>query len=163
MTGSNNNSDIDNSTSSSSSMTNDVPNANGGMSLPHYLVTISHNNNPLSQPDIVEEQNEEGDGGDSDDDGEAALELVNAHLEVQRERSGHESFASNDDDVGQVADDTEDNAVLLSSENDGEEIAIEELNFPKPPEDWVDPEPNRDRDEPLFSSIDNPGKWSSYA
>ena len=37
------------------------------------------------------------------------------------------------------------------------------MNFPKPPSDWVDPELNSNKDEPIFRSVDNPGKWSSFS
>ena len=39
----------------------------------------------------------------------------------------------------------------------------ESLQIHNVPDDWKDPPPAIDKDEPPFESIDNPGEWSSFA
>jgi hypothetical protein len=51
--------------------------------------------------------------------------------------------------------------------NDGWGLVDTDLNMshvkvPKVPEDYVEPEVNHDRNEPLFEDVDNPGEWPRY-
>ena len=38
-----------------------------------------------------------------------------------------------------------------------------EVKVPKPPDDWVDPDPNTEKGGPNFDKVDNPGVWSSLS
>ena len=64
--------------------------------------------------------------------------------------------------------------VLVKEEDDGEEAVsgcehnwimkkgINDVSIPLPPDDWVTPEPKKDKGEPIFSEVDNPGDWPSF-
>ena len=39
----------------------------------------------------------------------------------------------------------------------------DEVKFPKPPYDWVDPVPNTANEESNFNKVDNLGGWSSFS
>ena len=157
--------EIENSDDSATSVVEAVVNPDdnedpsGQVSLPNYIVNEARNSCRISQSDVLEELNEVGCGSDSDDDGDAAEALNDAFLEAERARTGIESYTNSNEDIEVVSGDSVSNSVLLGGNNDEEE----ELNFPKPPSDWVDPEPNTNKDEPIFRSVDNPGKWSSFS
>ena len=136
----------------------DNANPSGQISLPNYIVNESRNNCRILQSDVLEELNEVGYGSDSDDDGDAAEALNEAFAEAESDRSGIKSYTNGNEDIEAVSGDSVSNSVLLGGNNDEEE----ELNFPKPPSNWVDPEPNTNKNEPIFRSVDNPGKWSSF-
>ena len=124
--------------------------ANGGNSLPTYLTTISHSNEPVIISDIVEDENEEGDGDESDDDGDHRNAFLEALDDVMSERYGLHSFHNDNDDIEDVAGDSEANGMISEPINLTRRAVTEVINWPKPPDDWVDPEPNKDKDEPIF-------------
>ena len=137
--------------------------ANGGNSLPTYLTTISHHNEPVIVSDIVEDENEEGDGDESDDDGDHRRDFLDALDDVMSERYGHHSFHNDNDDIEDVAGDSEANGIVSEPIELTRRAENIETKWPKPPENWVDPEPNSKKGEVEFRTVDNPGKWSSYA
>ena len=124
--------------------------ANGGNALPTYLTTISHSNEPIIVSDIQEDENEVGDGDKSDDDGDHQNDFVEALNEVQSERYGYHSFHNENDDIEDVAGDSEANGVVCKPIDLLQRGANKDVNWPKPPDDWVNPEPNKERDEPIF-------------
>ena len=86
----------DDSNSSEHTVTNpDTPvrtrnrDANGGNSLPTYLTTISHSNEPVIVSDIVEDESEEGDGDESDNNGYHQSDFLDAVDDVMSERYGY--------------------------------------------------------------------------
>ena len=86
--------------------------ANGGISLPTYLTTISHSNEPVIVSDIVEDENEEGDGDESDDDGDHRNAFLEALDDVMSERYGLHSFHNDNDDIEDVAGNSEANGMV---------------------------------------------------
>ena len=91
--------------------------ANRGNPLPTYLTTISHSNEPVIVSDIQEDENEVGDGDESDDDGDHQNDFVEALNEVQSERYGYHSFHNENDDIEDVAGDSEANGVVCKPIN----------------------------------------------
>ena len=126
-----------------------------GSEIPRYLVKPS----PLDQftvdfRNILADIEENGDGGDSDVDGDVAGDL---DMEVKE--------ANNQ--IVQFQDD--ENAVLLLDDNITVfDESVEKKNYsidlssyiPDVPSDWIAPEAKVHLSEPSdFTSIDNPGNW----
>ena len=133
--------------------------------LPSYLTQPSQANVGVVASVILEEAQETGDGGDSDNEGDDMEELHEAFNPAMNVRSGVLSFATQNNDIEEVAGDSDENSILLHRNNGSESNTHFNMNlqYPKEPDDWVDPEPKRDKEEPLFSTVDNPGGWSSYS
>jgi hypothetical protein len=119
-----------------------------------YLQRLLNREENLNMADVVEEENETGDG-DSTGSADDVNPIDDAMSEAQADRL----------------------QVLIKLEDDGEESAImdaeskclfvltglePEIAVPKPPDDWVPDVPKTDRNEPLFAAVDNPGFWSQF-
>jgi hypothetical protein len=98
--------------------------------------------------DVEEDEKEEGDGGDSDIEGEDGKEFEEAAVEAMEEK-----MQAATDDSNAVAHTEKKHEVLLSGNR---------LRLPSPPEAWVPPEPKTVKGEPAFAEVDNPGSWSQY-
>ena len=66
------------------------------------------------------------------------------------ERYGHHSFHNDNDDIEDVAGDSEANGMVSEPLELTRRAVTEEIKWPKPPDDWVDPEPNREKGEVIF-------------
>jgi len=88
-----------------------------------------------------------GDGGDSDEEGDE----VGDHTAAAFDRAAEL-------------------AQTVVDQDDVEEAGVEgvpadpneNLKIPQPPADWKPPDRREDRNEPEFSSVDNPGGWPEY-
>jgi hypothetical protein len=108
--------------------------------------------NGLVLADVEADENEEGDGGDSDIEGEDGKEFEQAAVEAMEEK-----LQANADDSNAVAHTEKQYKVLLSRMTSGNLIRL-----PSPPEDWVAPAPKGHKGEPEFTAVDNPGDWSQF-
>ena len=105
----------------------------------------------ICQQDIDVEDNEFGDGGDSDIDGDNENEL---HGAFQKAMASRLISDTNEETVDLMR-----NMILFGSDKGMDErMALSQV-----PDDWVDPEPKTDQEEPIFKDVDNPGKWSSFS
>ena len=104
--------------------------------LPNYLVQVSRRHDQVHAADIIEEENEIGDGGDSDDDGDPAIKLFEAYDEAREQRSGRASFLTENDDVEDVARADESNSILFGrNKTNNNNWNFGKLKHPKPPVD----------------------------
>lgn len=118
------------------------------LSLPHYLLTTSKKTDAISPQDVEEEENEVGDGGDSDIDANDGNEFDEAYHEVLRsEHDADNHLVPGDRDL-----------ILFGS---GESLEPS-MRLPRVPDDWVEPPVKGDNGEPLFQFVDNPGRWKSF-
>ena len=102
--------------------------------------------------DVLEDVNEEGPGGDSDNEADDMLEHDSAMVEAMEERRQLE--AVEEDETVEFNDR---NAILLKK--GGTEPV---LKLPGPPPDWSAPARKEAKGEPLFSDVDNPGGWDEF-
>jgi len=126
-----------------------------GSALPLYL-TVAIMTSPDIIADSCEDNEEVGDGGDSDEEAEIADDHQEALLEVQRERAL--LVGDYDDDAAVVAD-NDATAVLLH--RGSRHVTLPEIQLPGTPPDWTPPA--RKEGEPEFEFIDNPNKWCQFA
>ena len=147
----------DDSNSSEHTVTNpDTPvrtqnqDANGGNLLPTYLTIILHRNEPIIISDIVEDENEEGDGDESDNDGDHQQDFLDALKNVMSERYGHHLFHNDNDDIEDMAGDSEANGIVSEPIELTRRSDNLETKWPKAPENWVNPEPNTKKGEIIF-------------
>ena len=124
-----------------------VPEAN---TLPNYLLRRDHSKNPIRLEDVVEENKELGTGGDSDDECIDAIDFGDIFAEVESSR------------IRTAIDDNTEINACDSIQNCVDLIDDEILKYHVPPDDWVHPEPNLEKEEPFFNNVDNPGHWSSF-
>jgi hypothetical protein len=108
--------------------------------------------NGLVLADVEEDDDEEGDGGDSDVEGDDGREFEEAAVQAMEEK-----YQANADDSNNVLHTAKQYEVLLSQMTSGERIRL-----PSPPKDWVAPAPKTIKGEPNFATVDNPGDWSQY-
>ena len=104
--------------------------------------------------DLEEELNKRVNYGDLDDDGDNARYLYNTMMEVELERS---NFLLGDDGIEQ-ADEGGINSVFLHF---GETMDPDAVKVPKPPDDWVDPAPNKARGGGYLRQSGQPS-WMDY-
>ncbi len=107
--------------------------------------------------------NKQGDGGTSDAEGEGyecVISFKDGMKEVELERFFCDA---NEIESGIEVDDND--AILCEMKND---ISHSRLygappgwSAPSAPDDW-NPTTNRNKGEPLFEDVDNPGGWSNY-
>ena len=100
---------------------------------------------------IEAEKNEEGDGGESDEDGEDSNILNDAACEALLEGG------SPDDESTAVLDTPKKNEVIMLK--DGTRST---LKVPGMPPNWKPKACASEKGEPEFEDIDNPGNWSKY-
>ena len=125
---------------------------------PSYLINNTESNDETIHRFVDEEAKEEGDGGDSDEEGEDA-EVHDAALEEVLLQRTAEVVAGEDDD--QLVDDNDKTAVMLHR---GAITSVEArcLELPGPPKDWVPPPTKIAFGKPGFEYVDNPGEWSEF-
>jgi hypothetical protein len=108
---------------------------------PRYILVVA---------DVKEDEKEEGDGGDSDIEGEDGKEFEEAAVEAMEEK-----IQAAADDSNAVVHTEKKYEVLLSGNNN-------RIRLPSPPEAWVAPAPKSLKGEPAFAEVDNPGSWCQY-
>ena len=123
---------------------------------PNYLVHLLRQNDVIMDIDVEEELNERGNSGDSDDDGDDARDFDGTMREVELERSRVLLGGDGIDQAGEG----EMNSVLLHA---GDTMDPDEIKFPKPPDDWVDPAPNTAKGGATFDKVYNPCGCSSFS
>ena len=124
--------------------------------LPMYLVLPDTTNNVLCATDVDEEEAEEGDGGDSDIEGDDFDLHDTSMMEALQERT--EDFLEGDNDSALVQD-TNVNSILL---HQGILRVPANVTIPGTPSDWVAPAAKSAQGEPDFHLVDNPGNWSDF-
>lgn len=107
---------------------------------------------PGGQENIItlmeEDQNERGDGGDSDEEGGIANEHDISLEHALRDRA--ETMITLNDDSNSYAIDM--TGVQLPPD----------LNIPGTPDNWTVPPRKVNKGEPIFTDVDNPGDWSDF-
>jgi hypothetical protein len=117
--------------------------------LPGYLLRTITRIEQLSLIDVEEENNEVGDGGDSDVEGDDLAE----HDEAMNTAISERVATAVEDDGDVAVDDCQSNFVELRKD----------LSMPGVPENWVRAVPKLNKGEPAtFEEIDNPGRWCSF-
>ena len=106
----------------------------------------------LNNNDVEENDVEEGNGGDSDNEVSEMAELEEAMAEVALNRMEAEINDEGDEDI--IGSDN-----VFDVVHDDDKVPLERH---KPPDDWVDPPPKPNTDEPPFNEVDNPGGWPSF-
>jgi hypothetical protein len=105
----------------------------------------------LLMADIEEDENEEGDGGDSDEEGEDCALFDDAACEALLEND----FPS--DESNAVLDTPKKNEVLMLKDG-----MHSQLKVPGAPLSWKPKACATAKGEPEFGDVDNPGKWSEF-
>jgi hypothetical protein len=95
-------------------------------------------------------EKEEGDGGDSDIEGEDRKEFEEAAVEAMEEKIQDAA-----DDSNAVVHTEKKCKVLLSGNNNN-------FCLPSPPEAWLASAPKSLKGEPAVAEVDNPGSWCQY-
>ena len=123
--------------------------------LPHYLTVATKPHEALNQEDVLEEEEEIGCGNDSDFDADELDDLNDRMKEVNI------GTDVTPDDTNDVVLDSAENFVYVGKgtvkDNSGNSMKIASI-----PDDWVTPEHNDGRGEPVFPDVDNPGAWDSF-
>ena len=122
----------------------------------------------------IAQDNEGGDGGDSDVEGEE-IELHGAEEdedELILEKTGVSAFAEEMGtprgilDVTNSVGDILGNVTLLDTDLTGEvgigNMNMTHVNIPRVPRNWIAPLVHPERNEPDFEDVDNPGEWPRY-
>ena len=128
-------------------------------SLPNYLINPSKKDDVTDDfmGDVSEENRETGAGYDSNEDANEVQDIDDEmHMATLFKMLAVTEQESNDDI--EVSDR---NMVELQGKIPND--LPENVKIHCVPEDWVNPAPNTEKNEPPFDSIDNPGQWSSYA
>ena len=131
--------------------------------VPSYLSGASKRLENVHASDVYEDSNEVGNGGDSDED--FAEETVFFETDENDSGNRNEENKAADDSFRNMLVLEKDSMLLFTRGKRKDAIVggdIGGLKYFKPPNDWVDPAPKTERGEPPFSSVDNPGKWSSF-
>ena len=122
--------------------------------------------------DELEKDENGGDGGDSDEEGEECLlhfadsdeesETESERVDVERKDIGKSKcIVDMTDSSGGIVGNVifEEGDVCRTELNN---LVTKDVKIYKPPTDWTIPMPRRDRDEPEFEEVDNPGNWPQY-
>lgn len=116
----------------------------------------------------LEKDKNGGDGGDSDEEGEECLlhfadsdEESEADDVERRDCGKSKCFVNMTDSSGGVVGNVifEEGDVCRTELNN---LVTKDVKIYKPPADWTIPSTRRDRDEPDFKEVDNPGNWPQY-
>jgi hypothetical protein len=99
----------------------------------------------------LEGEREQGDGGDSDEEGEEVI----IHDEARVESTDDNYEADNDH---HNLEDNDDNAVVLAR-NNMHITVYPRMRLSQPPFEWVSPLPKLDKGEPIYSDVSTPGNW----
>jgi len=127
--------------------------------LPRYLTLHDDTVGVIHREDVAEEQEEEGDGGDSDEEAEDIDFHDSVMRTVMAERAQAAGLIGGSEDENVIVEDIEENSVLLEWGTD----VMSDVHIPGTPPDWVAPAPKVDKGEPAsFSEVDNPGRWSEF-
>jgi hypothetical protein len=123
--------------------------------LPHYLTVTAKRHEALNREDVLEEEEEIGCGNDSDYDADELDDLNDRMKEVNI------GTDVTPDDTNDVVLDSAENFIYVGKgtvkDNSGNLMKIASI-----PDDWVTPEHNDGRGEPVFLDVDNPGAWDSF-
>jgi hypothetical protein len=97
----------------------------------------------------IEESREEGDGGDSDVEGDEVL----IHDEAMQEA---EQYLQEAQDDNETLEDKDANSIIMARNN--QRMSVDPLiKLPSPPDTWLPPLPKVDKGEPMYDKVDNPG------
>jgi hypothetical protein len=122
--------------------------------VPKYMLCLDRRLGLLEKAHVLEGEREQVDGGDSDEEGEEILIHGEASIESAEERNE----AADDN---KKLEDKDDNGIILARNNMSMSVDPR-MRLPEPPPEWVPPLPKLDKGEPLFSDVDNPGKWQHF-
>jgi hypothetical protein len=103
----------------------------------------------ICQPKI-----EQGDGGNSDKEGEEII----IHDEARIKSAEEHNEAADDNEK---LEDKDDNAIILARNNIIMEVD-RRMRLPEPPPECVPPLSRLDKGEPMFSDLDNPRNWQEF-
>jgi hypothetical protein len=127
--------------------------------IPHYLTRVPQRNDAdINWAYVAEDENEEGDGGDSDVEAEDADFHEDAFREVMLERAS--DFMEGEDNE-QLVEDNDETAIMLHR---GLMSNVEArcLELPGTPLDWFPPRRQEEKGEPEFIDVLNPGGWTNF-
>jgi len=113
----------------------------------------------IDMTNVVEDMEEDGDGGDSGVEGQLCEELDLAVAEADLENRTHNY-------ENEIAQFTDRNVTILADDEKAQLKLDSNLNkyAPSPPDGWIPNLPKIQSNEPLlFSYVDNPGDWTPYA
>ena len=127
--------------------------------LPNYLINPSKKDEDAGDflSDVSEDNRETGLGYDSDENADELKEMDNEmHMATL-----FKALAVTEQESNVDIEVTDRNMVELerSMPND----LPKDIKIHNVPDDWTDPAPATEKNEPPFDLIDNPGNWSSYA
>jgi hypothetical protein len=105
----------------------------------------------LNMSDVVEEQAENGDDGDS-----VADAIESAELDECLDESLHDRLECLVNNEGLEVSDCEHNRILLKKG------LAPEVSMPSVPSDWIPSIVKAEKGEPTFQLVDNPGKWPEF-
>ena len=126
--------------------------------LPVYLTTLVKKSEGVNPDDIFEDECDNGVGCDSDDDMPEVSDLHDASEEARM----FKLHATADNDGDDVVLEDEKNFLLIGKGKIGD-VTNESLRVHIQPDDWTDPLPHLERNEPFFKDLDNPGQLSSFS
>ena len=121
---------------------------------PRYLTRNASNNQALVMEDVVEDENEVGEG----DSVVEASEL--ADLNDSAEQAENECLKV----LIKLEDDTNNNILDVDSNQICFDLVDidEDTKLPTQPTDWIPKPPDKTKKEPDFVDVDNPGNWGPY-
>jgi hypothetical protein len=121
---------------------------------PSYMLSYDPVPGVFNLAHAIEEAREEGDGGDSDEEGDEVLLHDEARLEVEQDLQEAQ-------DDNEALEDKDANSIIMARNNP--QMVVDPLvKLPSPPDTWVPPLPKVDEGEPMYDEVDNPGNWQEY-
>ena len=123
-------------------------------SSPRYLTWSASNKQSLDMDDVIEDENDMGDG-DSVVESPKLEELNESAKSAENDRL--KVLIKLEDDSNDSVLDVESNQIRFDL------VGLDEdTKLPKPPQGWQPKPPNKQKKEPDFVDVDNPGGWSEY-
>jgi hypothetical protein len=117
--------------------------------VPKYMICLDRRLGLLEKSHVLEGEIEQGDAGDSDEEGEE----ISIHDEASIKSAEERNEASQDNENLEYKDD---NATTLPRNNMIMAV-YPRMRLPEPPLEWVPPFPKLDKGEPMLYDVDNPG------
>ena len=127
--------------------------------LPNYLINPSKKGEATDfLSDVSEDGRETGLGYDSDDNADEIMDIDDEMHMVSMFKTLSVIDQESNEDI-----EVSDRNMVQFDVKLPKKITPEDIKIHCVPNDWEDPAPDTERNEPPFELVDNPGNWSSYS